>query len=199
MPNNIIWSWPASKSAIKIAMVILITILLPLFFGCADKQEELLWKQAQSSDSIEMYKKFLSQYPESKYVNSANKRMDALLYPLKEIGFPDLELISTDIGMTCWDDSATTIAYRASKETLISWDDLERHFNWESQGARMWHAKKEKATLAGIQINQSGQAVSFGSLCIGTKEKTILTSGPTTKKSNGILFGKGSIIAHKKP
>jgi hypothetical protein len=132
-------------------------------------------------------------------VNSANERIDALLHPLKDIGFPDLELISADIGMTCWEDSVTIIAYRISKPTLISWEDLERHFNWESQGARMWHPKKDKATLAGIQINQDGQAESFGSLCIGTKDKIILTSGATSKKSNGILFKEGSIIVHKKP
>lgn len=199
MPINRIWSKPRCQSSMKTAMVMFILMFVPLFFGCGDKQEKLLWQQAQASDSIEMYQEFISQYPESKYVDSANGRISALLYPLKEIGFPNLELISTDIGMTCWDDSATTIAYRASKETLISWDDLEQHFNWESQDARMWHPKKDKPTLAGIQINQSGNAVTFGSLCIGTKEKTILTSGPTTKKSNGILFGKGSIIAHKKP
>jgi len=181
----------------KLTTVLLIAILATLSQGCVDKQEELLWQKAQSSNSVQMYQNFLDHYPESQYVDSVHVRIEALLHPLKDEGFPDLELISSDIGMTCWDDSVITIAYRISKPTFISWDDLERHFNWESEGARQWYPKGDNVSSAGFRINQDGEQVSFGSTCIGY-DKIILISGTTINKSNGILFEENSIIVHQK-
>jgi len=175
---------------------IIVLISIAVFaISCDNIKSE--WQKVQKSDSLQVYRKFIIEYPNSKYADSAQINIDILLHPLRNIGFPDLELIQGDIGMTCWDDSVSIVAYEVLKPTFISWDDLEQYFNWESKGARLWYPKGVNVTSAGIFINEKGERVSFGSTCIGY-DKIILISGSTIKKSNGILFNENSILAHQK-
>lgn len=181
-----------------LGMLLLLSGMLVLMsLGCADKKEERLWQRAQSSDSLRVYREFLSLYPKSQRARLAQSKVDDLMHPLKAKGFPDLELVTSDLGLSCWDDSTVITAYKVTKPTFISWGDLEKYFNWQADGARMWHPRGAAESLAGMSINDAGEMVTFGSMCIGTSGRTILISGSTVKKSGGILFEKDAIIAHQ--
>ena len=72
-----------SKSKILVRLLFIISLVI--FTGCGgDKQE---YKRVKLLDSIESYKEFLKNYPNSKYVKEIESRIDVLqqLFEIRKV------------------------------------------------------------------------------------------------------------------
>ena len=184
-----------------------------LLAGCGEeykarKAHEAAWNEVKTTDTVEAYKAFVDESPDSAFRDQAMERIS----DLQSAKFR--EEFATYIGDCALRAESDSFEVRYfGNETLIEEDKLISDYGWIRTRGKLWKwgdqgsairmpngsmymlAQDMRDSAGGIDYSLDSKAMLLGPICLDNLQ----LFGPVTLASDGLLFNANSLLIYPSP